>query len=150
MTPPSYSVAGPARGRCPFVRESCSLCLRRKIREVVVMEPARRPGLTGTPVREGGCLGVPGQTRSARSGGCRVSREVGLPAALPYERRQLPTRVDGPCRARPREFVGLPPLRVRPVRGPGFTPPSRCHLSPRTCKIKIWHSELVKLCHLDP
>ena len=61
-------------------------------------------------------------TRSARSGGCRVSREVGLPAALPYERRQLPTRVDGPCRARPWEFVGLPPLRVRPVRGPGFIP----------------------------
>ena len=62
-------------------------------------------------------------TRSARSGDCRVSWEVGLPATLPYERRQ-PTRVDGPCRARPRESVGLPPLPVRPVRGPGFTPPS--------------------------
>ena len=62
-------------------------------------------------------------TQSSRSGDCHVSREVGLPAALPYERRQLPTRVDGPCRARPWEFVGLPPLRVRPVRGPGFIPP---------------------------
>jgi len=26
----------------------------------------------------------------------------------------------------------------------------RCHLGPRTCKIEIWHPELVKLCHLGP
>jgi len=26
----------------------------------------------------------------------------------------------------------------------------RCDLGPRTRKIKIWHPELVKLCHLGP
>ena len=46
-------------------------------------------------------------TRSARSGDCRVSREVGLPAALPYERRQLPTWFDGSCRARPENLLGF-------------------------------------------
>ena len=56
--PPPVVSWGPRGRHYPFVREPCSLCLRRKIREAVVMESARRPGLTGTPVREGGCLGA--------------------------------------------------------------------------------------------
>jgi len=36
-----------------------------------------------------------------------MSREVGLPAVLAYQRRQLPTLVGGPHCARPRRLVGL-------------------------------------------
>ena len=62
--PPPVVSWGPRGRHYPFVREPCSLCLRRKIRGAVVMEPAQRPSLTGTPVREGGCLGAhdPGHT----------------------------------------------------------------------------------------
>ena len=59
----SRSVVGPHLRRCPFVREPCSLCLRRKIRGAGVVEPAWGPVLTGTPVRRGGNLGAHGPGR---------------------------------------------------------------------------------------
>ena len=120
MTPSPIVSRGPHGRRFPSVREPCSLCLHRKIRKAGVVEPARGTVLAGTPVRESGILGAHG----ARSGSCHVSRGVGPPAVLAYEQRQLPMRASGPRRARPRGLVGFFLTRVRPVRGPWFTPPS--------------------------
>jgi len=87
-TPPPIVSRDPCERRCPFVRESSCLSPYRKIRGAGVPEPAR--GLSWLACLSGGTaflermsrvIGL-ALTRGARSGGHRVSREVGLPDSL--------------------------------------------------------------------
>ena len=51
-----------------------------------------------------------------------MSREVGLPAVLAYEGRQLPTPVGGPRRIQPRRLAGPPLCKSGPLGIPGLHP----------------------------
>jgi hypothetical protein len=88
-------------------------CLDRHACQTGRQSWSARPGSSGTAL-----------TRGARSGSLHVSREVGLPALLAYQRRQLPTLVGGLRRVWPRRLVGLFLHESGPSGGPGFTPPS--------------------------
>ena len=87
--PPPVVSWGLRDRRCPLVRGSCWLTSCRKIRRAGVLGPAR--GLSWPARLSGGAtflertswvIGT-ALTRGVRSGGCRVSREAGLPDSLP-------------------------------------------------------------------
>ena len=89
-------------------------CLDRHACQTGRQSWSARPGSSGTAL-----------TRGARSGSLHVSREVGLPAVLAYERRQPPTLVGGPHRIQPRRLVGLSLHESSQSGVPGLHPRQR-------------------------
>ena len=86
-------------------------CLDRHACQAGWQSWSAQPGSSGTAL-----------TRGVGSGSLHMSREVGLPAVLAYQRRQLPTRVGGSRRVRPKRLVGPSLHESGPSEVPGLHP----------------------------